>query len=286
MIDSTLVIAFLVIFGVAMGSFVGAMVWRLRKQQLNDEKKHPVHTDKYSIVTGRSMCSHCEHPLAPIDLIPLLSWLSLGGRCRYCKKPIGATEPLLEASMAILFVVSYLVWPLPLETWYQWLDFGFWLVYVVLLVALFVYDLRWYILPDKLVWTLVGLALVNAVIQFIAIGHYDQWLEVLKFHVYGLLPIAGLYWFIYSFSGGRMIGFGDVKLGIFMGLVLGWEKALMVLLVANVLGGLVVLPLLLTKKLKRDSRVPFGPMLIVAFFIAGLWGDYLIKWYFTVHVGY
>lgn len=293
MVDTIYVIVVLAVLGVAMGSFAGALIWRLHKQQEIEDaassKKQPTKQatdDRYSIVRGRSMCSHCEHPLAPKDLIPLYSWLSLRGRCRYCKRPIGRQELILELVMPVLFIISYLAWPDPLiMTWYQWVNFGLWLLYVVLLVVLFVYDLRWYLLPDRIVWPLVGLAVLNIIVQFVGAGQYELWPQTLQAALYGLLPISGLYFLIYTVSRGRMVGFGDVKLGLFMGLVLGWEKAFLTLFLANLLGGLIVAPLLLTGKLKRNSRVPFGPMLIAAFFIAGLWGDRIINWYVMLRWG-
>ncbi|MBL8160029.1 prepilin peptidase [Candidatus Saccharibacteria bacterium] len=305
MIENVLFTVMLAVVGVAFGSFVNALVWRLRKQQEREEAtalekgsevvkqvarrvKHAVtgtqdEGDDYSISRGRSMCPNCHHQLAARDLVPIFSWLWLRGKCRYCKKPISVQYPLVEIAVGTLFVISYLCWPDKLTYWYDWMDLAFWLAYVVLLAALFIYDLRWYILPDKLVWTLVGLALLQLAIHVIFAFDNTQRFDILQMAVYGLLPISGLYWVIYMFSRGRMVGFGDVKLGIFMGLVLGWQKALMALLFANLIGGIIVFPLLLLGKLKRDSRVPFGPMLIAAFFIAGLWGDQLILWYLAGH---
>ncbi|HEX6462364.1 MAG TPA: prepilin peptidase [Candidatus Saccharimonadales bacterium] len=265
-----LVIVGLLLLGLCFGSFVNALVWRLH--------------EKKSMVNDRSECPHCHHKLAVADLVPLFSWLYLKGKCRYCKKPI-EDSPIVEAVMPLLFVGSYLLWADAIITWFDWVNFGTWLAYIVGLVALFVYDLKWYILPDKIIWPLIGFAVVNALVQFFTWQPYGPALDTLLFYSYGLLPIAGVYWLIYTFSKGQLVGFGDVKLGIFIGLALGWQNAFLTFLVANVLGTLVVLPLLFAGKLQRKSRVPFGPFLIVGFFIAGLYGDRIVSWYLSLGTG-
>jgi prepilin signal peptidase PulO-like enzyme (type II secretory pathway) len=250
----------LAVLGAAMGSFVGALVWRL-------------HT-KRDFVKDRSECEHCHHLLGPLDLVPIFSWIALGGRCRYCKKPIGLTAILLELGMALVFALSYWYWPLGFTDTAAQVSFVIWLISMVLLAALFVYDLKWFLLPDKIVFILIGLALLDAIFRSSLSGeNYFIYIAL------GLIPIAGIYGLLYVISGGKWVGFGDVKLGIFMGIMLGWQKALLVLALANLLGFVVVIPGLLSKKLTRTSKVPFGPFLIAAFFIAGLWGDQLINWY-------
>lgn len=296
MLENIPIILALLLLGLCFGSFVDALVFRLHKAEETEVERavskakvllgrlvrfdfrFTSGSNRYSILTGRSMCSNCEHPLAVKDLIPLFSWLALRGKCRYCKQPIKDT-PLIEALLATAFIVAYFFWPTPLEAWYQWTEFAIFLAGLVGLAALCIYDLRWYTLPDKIVWPLVGLAVVNVFIQAFFGGNMGGAGSVIMFYVYGLLPIAGVYWFIHIFSKGRMVGLGDVKLGIFIGLSLGWPGALVTLFLANVLGALYSLPLMARGKLKRDSRIPFGPFLIVAYFIAALWGEMLLSWY-------
>lgn len=258
-----IIAVFLGAVGAAMGSFIDALTWRL-------------HT-KRNFVTGRSECEHCHHKLGVFDLIPIVSWLMLGGRCRYCHKSITPLALLSEIILAILFLVSYVFWPLGFDSWQAILLFGLWLVYLVMLGALFVYDLRWFLLPDVIVWPLVALGLIDAGIQISlnggSLGDYANHV------VLGVLAMAGVYWALYMASKGRWVGFGDVKLAVFIGAVLGWQKTLLVLMLANVIGLLVVMPGLLSRKLNSKSRVPFGPFMIIAFVIAGLFGDYIINWY-------
>jgi prepilin signal peptidase PulO-like enzyme (type II secretory pathway) len=257
------------VLGLCLGSFVNALVWRLKHNR--------------NWVSERSECVECHHVLAPVDLIPVVSWLLLRGKCRYCKKPISPQYPIVESLTAVLFVISYLFWPLPLHEWFQIVHFGFWLVSIVFLVALFIYDLRWYLLPDKLTYPLIAIGLIDALVRLIWIEHATG-LDVILSLVYGLLPLAGFYGLLFLISKGRWVGLGDVKLGVFMGLMLGWEGALVTLLLANVIGTIVILPGLLSKRLSRTSRVPFGPFMVIGFLIAGLFGGKLVDWYVMTYL--
>lgn len=255
---------FLGLVGLAFGSFVGALVWRL-------------HNGK-DFVSDRSECEHCHHKLGFWDLVPLASWLALGGKCRYCKKPIGVSAPLYELSMAVLFAGSYLLWPYTMDTWQGNLVFGLWLIYLVGLMALFVYDLRYMILPNVLVFPLIGIAVIESAVRLLLV-HGMPPMDYLNSVVFGIVVLGGLYWVLYTFSKGKWVGYGDVKLGIFMGIALGFQRSVLALVLANIIAFAIVLPGLLTGKLKRTSRVPFGPFLIAAFVIAFLYGDKLIDWY-------
>lgn len=248
------------VLGLAMGSFAGALVWRL-------------HT-KRDFVRDRSECEHCHHKLNALDLIPVISWLFLRGRCRYCKAKISWVNPVLELTVAGLFVVSYLFWPLGFDQWQAVASFAIWLVYIVLLAALFLYDLRWMLLPDKLVWPLIALGLYDGFLRASLLGQ-----NYFLYTIFGMAVLAGSYGLLYAVSKGKWVGFGDVKLGAFMGAALGGPLAFLVLMLANLIGFLVVAPGLLAGKLTRKSRVPFGPFLIVAFIIAGLFGNTIIDWY-------
>ncbi|MEO8863067.1 MAG: prepilin peptidase, partial [Candidatus Saccharimonadales bacterium] len=132
----------LVVLGLCLGSFVNALVWRLHEQDLLASKAKAVKkqskgkntqltSQDLSIVKGRSICTHCYHKLAWYDLLPVLSWASLKGKCRYCHKPIGWQYPLVELLTASVFVLSYVFWPNGLDvSSLQLALFGFWLVFV------------------------------------------------------------------------------------------------------------------------------------------------------------
>lgn len=257
------------VLGATFGSFAGATVWRIHKRK--------------DIVKDRSECEHCHHKLGPADLIPVLSWLWLKGRCRYCGKSIGQSALWIELGLAVYFVTSYLFWPQPLDSTLAWLDLGLWLAMGIGLAILFLYDLRWFLLPDRVVFALVGLGAIDFGLRAVT----QSWspMQIGTELVLGLAAVAGLYGVLYAVSKGRWVGFGDVKLGVFMGLVLGWKLALLAVFAANVIGTLIVLPGLLTGKLARTSRVPFGPFLIIGFIVAGLWGEAVIEWYMHQLIG-
>ncbi|PID32191.1 hypothetical protein CR970_01615, partial [Candidatus Saccharibacteria bacterium] len=141
-----IVVVALVLLGLAMGSFVNAVVWRLRQQSLlsrgspKSRKKRAFTAQQLSIARGRSMCTYCGHQLAAKDLVPFFSWVWLRGKCRYCGHRID-DWPWVEVLMPTLFAGSYIFWPLAVQGWAV-VDFGLWLVAVVVMMALAVYDLR------------------------------------------------------------------------------------------------------------------------------------------------
>ena len=263
-------ILILALSGLIFGSFVTALTWRIH--------------EKKDFIAGRSQCESCGHRLGTLDLIPVVSWMALSGRCRYCKAPVSWQNPAIELSVMIAFVVSYLFWPVDLTTWQAYASFGIWLIYIVILMALLVYDLRWMLLPNQLVFPLIALGLIDAVLR---VGMQGP-ITIFTFGEHVLLGagvLAGVYWLLYTVSRGKWVGYGDVKLGLFMGIVLGWQQALLTLFLANIIGCLFVGPGLLTGKLTPKSRVPFGPFLIVSFLIAGIFGQQLINWYVSLIIG-
>ena len=256
--------AIFTLLGLCFGSFVNALVWRLRK--------------KRNFVSERSECTHCHHVLAWYDLVPVLSWALLRGRCRYCHKPID-DSPVTELGVAVVFGLSYAFYSFGFSTAGLTL-LVIWLLAVVILAALFLYDLRWMLLPDKLVFPLIGLGVLWVATYYLVFAPTAP-VEVLKEVVLGLASVAGLYGLLYAVSKGSWVGLGDVKLGVFMGLVLGWQQGLLAVVLANLIAFLLVLPGLLSGKIKRTARIPFGPFLIIATVIAFLFGHQILTWYFS-----
>ena len=282
-----MIIAVLIVVGLAFGSFVNALVWRLHEQDMLQGKKGSKATKKavsrLSVVKGRSMCPNCKHELKALDLIPVLSWLALHGRCRYCKKRISAQYPLVEVSTALVFVMSYLVWPYAMSgSLAQIIYFSLWLVMVVGLMALLIYDLRWMILPDKIVFVLGGVAAAMAIIT-IATAHKP--LSALIGVILSVAVGGGIFYVLYQVSGGKWIGGGDVKLGWVLGLFLATPaRSFLMIFAAALLGSLVSLPLFASKRLKKNSTIPFGPFLIVGSIFVMLYGQTVIDWYHKTFV--
>lgn len=244
----------------------------------------PKQARELSMLHGRSMCAHCRHQLRWYDLIPLLSWLSLGGKCRYCRKPIGWQAPLLELATAGLFVLSYVYWPLYFSSGIGLTHvlFGLWLSVLVWFVYLSVYDLRWMLLPNKA----VAGALVSSagvwIVRELILGF--EWLSVLNL-AGAVAVLAGLFWILYQVSDGRWIGGGDVKLAVALGVLAGEPvRAFLILFIASLLGSVVGVALAVKAK-SRQLHVPFGPFLMGATVIVYLFGGDIIDWYVRTLLG-
>ena len=298
----------LVVLGLILGSFVNALVWRLHEQskqasnartkvknpQASKLKRHAelVSTprgmvnrflklveddDKLSILHGRSMCPHCEHVLTAEDLIPVFSWLSLGGKCRYCHRPISWQYPLVELATAGLFVASYAWWPQAVQG-VQVALFVIWLLVLVGFMALVVYDLRWFLLPNRIIYPLSCLAGLYAIIA-IASASSNVFIALLDV----ILAVAiggGIFYLLFQLSAGKWIGGGDVRLGWLLGLLAGTPaRAVLFIFLASIIGTIVSLPLMSSHRLKRTSIIPFGPFLIAGAIITQLFGTAIIHWY-------
>ena len=278
----------LTLFGLMFGSFAGASVWRLRARQLVDDKRagEEVDEDEYkklvpltkeTLTTDRSRCLHCGATLQWYDLLPLVSWLSTGGHCRYCRVRIGTFEPSMELGVAAVFVLSYFLWPLSLGTAGGLFSFLLWLVAAVLLAILFAYDLKWFLLPDVIVFPLVALGAMMTLLRCVMSGDV---IGTLVSTGVAVLILSGLYYGLWLISKGQWVGFGDVKLGLGLALLLGdWQLAFVALFSANLIGSLVVLPGMIVGKIGRKTHVPFGPLLIAGAIIALLLGGRIVDAY-------
>lgn len=287
-----IVIAVFVTFvGICLGSFVNALVWRTRQQELLTEKSEGkkltkaerAQLAKLSITKGRSMCTHCGHELAAKDLVPVLSYLWLRGKCRYCGKRIEDT-PVAEVTLGAAALLSYSFWPFALSGFMGGAVFGVWLVVITILLALALYDARWYILPNRLVAALS----VAAVLLAASIGiEQGSWTPILD-AFWGGLAIAGLFYLLHQLSGGRWIGGGDVRIAFALGLISGsLTGAFLLIFAASLLGTLYafVVSLATKKPLTGATRVPFGPFLIIAAFVVFLFGAGVVEWYRDLLLG-
>lgn len=270
------------IFGLICGSFVTALVWRLREQELisNSHSKHSKQTlAELSIVKGRSMCPVCHHQLSSVDLLPVFSWLLQQGKCRYCKTHISGEYPLIELFTALAFVCSYIYWPYTTSSAVGIFSLISWLTILVGLIALFVYDLKWFILPNRIIFPLISLAIVRQLVLVL----YFQDINLILGSIYGIVVLFGLFYLIFQISGGKWIGGGDVKIGLLIGIIVGGPlMALLVLFIASLSGTIYSLPLITSGRLKKQHTIPFGPFLIFATYIVVLFGAHIINWYKTL----
>lgn len=249
------------ILGLIFGSFINALVWRIK--------------NKKDWVKERSVCVHCNHELQARYLVPVFSWLWLKGKCAYCKKPISWHYPVVELFTGVTFAISYVAWEHGF-TLINLILFIIWLKITILLIALLIYDLKWMLLPNKLVLPLTVLSAIFVIIRAVNLADFMVIINALM----GAVVLFGIFWGLFQVSKGKWIGGGDVKMAVSLGLVVGTPaKAFLVLFTASLLGTLVALPLLVSKKAKAKTKLPFGPFLIVATFIVFFWGQTFIDWY-------
>lgn len=270
-----MIIVALVILGLCLGSFINALVYRLHWQESHGEAKG-AEKKLYSLLSGRSICPECKHRLSAGDLIPVFSWVSLGGRCRYCHKHISGQYPAVELLTASLFVFSYLYWPYELSSAQNIWAFILWLVFLTGFMALMVYDIKYLTLPNKIIFPLSFIAASG----LITVSIINQDVDLLKTAGLGLLIGGGFFYVLFQISNGAWIGGGDVKLGFLLGLLVGgpWP-ALLMLFLASAIGTIYSLPMLAFKRIGPKSRIPFGPFLIISAIIVQLFGISIINWY-------
>jgi leader peptidase (prepilin peptidase) / N-methyltransferase len=253
---SGLVLGFLVfLFGVSVGSFLNCLIYRLSVDE---------------IPKGRSYCPKCKHTLSYKDLIPVFSYLFLLGKCRYCKKKISLEYPLVEILTGISFLGIFLFTGVSAELPYL-------LIVAFFLILIFIYDLKHYIIPDFSTFSLVGVSFAYLL--------YNSFLENNFSLLYGgLLSALFVFFFFFSlfyFTKGKGMGFGDVKFVIFMGLFLGFPKILVGLFLSFFFGAIIGIGLILLKRKKMKSQLPFAPFLIVGTLIAYFYGERIIDIYLS-----
>lgn len=276
-----LALVWLFIIGAIAGSYSVATVWRLRAIELLSVKKtdlNKLQKQEYQTLvtnsklasastrTDYSHCLHCQHRLAWYDLMPVVSWLSIGGKCRYCKKPIGWLEFVTEVGLGCLFAVSYVF----LGGVLSWGVLIAWYGLLMVLTILFIYDAKWQLLPTSILWLAICLAGVCAGLTiFDQVQSGQQIVKVLMQYAMSVGILGGLYWLLAKISQESWVGAGDAYVGLVLGLVLGnvW-LAMVALFLANLIGCVVVfMRALITKKSIRRMRVAFAPMLISALVI-------------------
>lgn len=267
-----LIVLFSFVIGTAIGSFINAAEWRMYNNG--------------DLVKGRSQCRDCSYVLRVFDLIPIVSFLALSGQCRACKKNISWQYPIVEFVTGITFVLILLhalSWSLTVVG-FDALTFGLLLrnwIFVSVLIFLFVYDYKYYLLPDTVTLPAIVFALVSN-LGFYWIGGLEMYHW--KYMLAGALIGSGFFYLQYIISSGKWVGGGDIRMGGLMGVMLGYPLILLALFSAYILGSLVSVPLLLRKHKGMKDIIPFGTFLALGAFIALIWGKPIIEWYVSLIV--
>ena len=250
---------YLFFLGLICGSFANVVIDRLAK-------------GKGGILFGHSECPHCHHRLSAKDLIPLLSFIFLKGKCSYCQKKISLQYPLVEIVMGFVFGAMTLI------QFESGVALGLSLFYLFILITISIYDLRYFEIPDEVI--LIGIAvafLATLLKSSIAPDLFNALIgAIIPLTFFGLQYLISHYWIT---SHGDWIGLGDLRIAVFMGLILGWEKILLALFLAYLIGSIISLAFITAGKLTRQSCVPFGPFLALGTIVAFFWGQGVLDWY-------
>lgn len=265
------ILAFL--FGTVFGSFLNCMAWRI------------VHNE--SVLKGRSHCAVCGHTLGIADLIPVFSWLFLGGRCRYCKEKISPRYVAAELVCGCGFVLSFLRYGVSWRTLQV-------IVLFCILLALSLTDFEIYEIPDRfilagIIWYLVSsklmdrrLSLTGMTVSILPEGEYlslPAWGQNLLAGLIGGFAIGGGMLFLSllfdHLLGKESMGGGDIKLFFMTSLYLGLLQGLFSLILSCIVG-------LVIAAVMRRKRVPFGPAISLAAFLSLLYGESFVNWYLSL----
>lgn len=246
--------------GLIYGSFLNVVIYRLEHGG--------------SIVWDRSRCPHCSHTLGWQDLVPVISFLVLRGKCRFCSSPISMQYPLVEGVMALIATliaqqvgIISLLSPVAIALFFALLLlFG-------ILFAIFIFDLKYFIIPDSLL-----IAGIVPAVAFLFLGGISSMFP----HLVSGLGASLFFWAIWKVSQGKWMGFGDVKLVFLLGLLLGWPLVAVSLFLSFFSGAVVGVSLMVLGKKSLASEVPFAPFLIGSAFVSFFWGGYFLDWYLAL----
>ncbi|MFA6917995.1 MAG: prepilin peptidase [Candidatus Gracilibacteria bacterium] len=269
-----LVAALIFIFGTIIGSFLSVVIHRLR-------------TDKKGILFSRSICPACKKQLKWRHLVPVFSWLFLRGKCGYCGSKISSHYLTLELATGLTFLATFLAFnflnaiplasdPTLFDYSMNWQTFELFIFYIIefsFLIGIFFYDYLHQEIPDSLSIPAIVIAIAGGIIF-----HNPSMLGM-------LIGGAGIFTFFLLqllISKGKWIGGGDLRMGLLIGVLFGWEKALIALVISYVLGSIVGLYLIARGKATRKSAIAFGPFLVIGTMITVFFGDLLLISYLSM----
>lgn len=247
---------FLFFLGTAVGSFLNVVSRRLLRGDPD-------------IVSGRSHCESCGKVLSGIDLIPLLSFFLLRGRCRYCGAKLSWQYPLVEGGTGLLFAALYLSSPI---------TYCLLLIASSALIVIFITDL----LENRVFDQVVLIGIVSALLYRLSL--ITDHLSLITYDLLLATGVFAFFWALRLITRGRGMGEGDPPVGFLTTLLVGFPQGLVALFLTFVFGAAAGLALVLSgrKKFGEQEQIPFGPFLVVAVFATILVGDYLWSWYIGI----
>lgn len=240
---------FVFVFGLLIGSFLNVCIYRIPKEE--------------SIAYPPSHCTSCNNRIKSYDLIPVISWILLRGKCRHCKEKISVRYTLVELFTGVIYLALFLKYGLTLE----------FLKFIILSSFLIVIGLIDYDTTD--VYTVT--TWVPIIIGALLIGYKAYAGQDYLTYIYGFLACGGIIALIILLTKG--MGWGDAEICALGGIFLGLSNGLLMMLLSFVIGGTVGAYLLATKKKSRKDYIPFGPYIAMAAIIVSLFGSYILDWY-------
>ena len=253
-----LIMVFIFLFGIIIGSFLNVCIYRIPKEE--------------SIAASGSACQSCGARLTFVDLIPVFSYIVLGGKCRHCKAKISAQYPIIETLTGLLFLLLYLKFGLAWVT----------LVYAALaalLVVITLIDYRHMIIPNGLVIAGLVVGTAQLAASIFTKGIFEGWTVYAIGFLAGGLPLFIIAAFCTYVLKKDAIGGGDIKLMAFAGLILGWKLIIPAYFIGIVVGAVASIILMATGKKKRGDEIPFGPFLCLGIAVSMFFGSEIINWY-------
>lgn len=254
----------LFIIGTACGSFISVAIYRL-------------HSGEKGILLGSSKCTTCGINLKALDLIPIVSYLTLRGKCRYCSKEISYMYPLLELVTGGLFALLFLKYPFfDGSLHFSGTDLGMYLLfafYTFVLVFTFFYDLHYLRIADEILLPAILIALIATIATPYTPHFFDA--------ILGLAIGAGFFGLQILISSGKWVGMGDLRIGAFMGAILGWKLLLVALFLSYVIGTVVSLFVIAKKRRIKGVKIPFAPLLVTGTFLTVFFGEEIMNWYLS-----
>jgi leader peptidase (prepilin peptidase)/N-methyltransferase len=282
---SGLLILLIFFLGAAVGSFINVVADRLSEGK--------------SIVHGGSVCDHCKRRLKPWELIPVISFLVLRGRCHTCRKKLSERHPIVELLMGIIFLLYFVTRisnfslisfePLTWQTLLMIIEHISLLILIGSLVAVSIIDWKVGIIPDEINYLLV---VVYGVKELVTLLDWyfrtpgpitpllaDNLATLIQVGLVDALFAGGFFYLLLIITNGKGMGGGDVKLAFVMGLLLTFRQTLLAVYLSFVLGGIYAVTLIIIRRKKLGQTIPFGPFLALGGILAILYGSEIIDWY-------
>lgn len=241
---------FIIILGLIIGSFLNVCIYRIPQKE--------------SIVYPSSHCTKCGHKLYVLDLIPIISYIALKGKCRYCKSKISLRYLIIEITNSLLYVVLFIKFKLTLE-------FFSYCFLISLLLVVFVIDLRYKIIPNKI--NLFGFSIILT-IKILESLYYLSFAPLLDSTLGLLIGAVPILLVILITNGG--MGAGDMKLMAVIGMWFGLKFTYLVLVIGILAASIMAIILLVTKQSTKKSELPFAPFLFISTFICLIFGQNIL----------